>query len=33
MSFLGGLGAEQRDVYARSSNPPSPFLTGPKDKQ
>ena len=26
MSFLGGLGAEQRDVYARSSNPPSPFL-------
>ena len=26
MSFLSGLGAEQRDVYARSSNPPSPFL-------
>ena len=25
MSFLGGLVAEQRDVYARSSNPP-PFI-------
>ena len=25
MSFLSGLGAEQRDVYADSSKVPSPF--------
>ena len=26
MSFLGGLGAKQRDDYTRFSNPPSPFI-------